>query len=310
MSPTVVAAPAKVNLFLRVLAREASGYHGIETLFAGLALHDTVRLGENGGPGVTLRVESQEDLGPVERNLAVRAARAYRRRAGLERAPGVELGLEKRIPVGAGLGGGSSDAAAVLRGLDRIHDGRLGPDALLDLAAELGSDVPFFVGSSPLALGWGRGGRLLSLPPLPERPVVLVIPPFRISSASAYQRLDRERSDGEEAGGRARLLDRRDLSSWDGVAAHAANDFEALLFETHPEVRRIRTLLEDAGARPALLSGSGSAVFGVFRREEEANEAAAGIREAGTGAGVIRTRTLSRWPAVRAETKEDEGRAP
>lgn len=305
MTETVVRAPAKVNLFLRVLAREASGYHRIETLFAGLALHDTVRLREREEPGVALRLDAEEDLGPPDRNLAVRAARAYRRRADLEDGPGVEVFLTKRIPAGAGLGGGSSDAAAVLRALDRIHRGRLGSAELLELAAGLGSDVPFFLVSAPLALGWGRGGRLLSLPPLPERPVLLVIPPFRVSTASAYERLDRPASggNGEGADRMARILDARDLTSWDGIAGHAVNDFEAPIFEAHPAAGRIRQALAEAGGRPALLSGSGSALFGVFGREEAVEAAAAAVRESFDETTVLRTRTLSRWP-------EPDGAAP
>lgn len=297
MRAVAAAAPAKVNLFLRVLAREDSGYHQIESLFQALELHDRVEVALRDEPGIELRVESEDDLGPEERNLAVRAANAYLGAAGSgTRAHGVALHLVKRIPAGAGLGGGSSDAAAVLRAMDELHGGAVGRESLLEIGAGLGADVPFFLGPGPLALGWGRGERLLSLPPLPERPVVVVAPPFRIATAEAYGALDRE---GGGAGRRAspppRMLELRDLGSWERVAAAARNDFEAAVFRRRPEGRALRDVLLELGASPALLSGSGSAVFGVFSDGAEADAAAERIRAERKGTTVLRTRTLVSW---------------
>lgn len=300
MTRVVVAAPAKVNLLLRVLAREESGYHGIETLFQALELHDTVEVERRPEPGVSLEVGwagPSEDLGPVEENLAYRAAAGYRARAGLEHAPGVAVGLTKVIPAGAGLGGGSSDAAAVLRAMDRIHDGALEAAALMDLAGSLGSDVPFFLGPSPLALGWGRGERLLGLPPLASRPVLVVIPPFRVSTAKAYRRLAEMRaSSSGEAGAVPLTMD--DVSSWPGVTARSGNDFEAVVLRDRPRARAILELLRSRGAAPALLSGSGSALFGVFSDGNGAEGAAKEVRSAFPGARVVRTGTLEAWPTV------------
>lgn len=331
-----VAAPAKVNLLLRVLAREESGYHGIETLFQALELHDTVEVERRPEPAVSLEVTwagPSEDLGPVEDNLAYRAAAGYRARAGLDDVPGVAVGLTKAIPAGAGLGGGSSDAAAVLRAMDRIHAGALGEAALMELAGSLGSDVPFFLGPSPLALGWGRGERLLGLPPLASRPVLVVIPPFRVSTGEAYRRLAEmrasplgeppsatpdaragEASGGDEAGGHrgagpspgwtetvlpgAVPLTMDDVSSWSGVTARAGNDFEAVVLRDRPRARAILELLRSRGAAPALLSGSGSALFGVFPDGNRAEGAAKEIRSAVPGARVVRTGTLEGWPTV------------
>ena len=294
MTEVRVRAPAKVNLFLRVLAREASGYHRIETLFQGLALHDRLRIRRVEEPEVRLRVEGDEDLGPAQGNLAVRAARAYRRRAGLEEAPGVDIRLRKAIPAGAGLGGGSSDGAAVLRALDRIHEGAVPPADLLELGAGLGSDVPFFLGRSALALGWGRGERLLELPALPVRPAVVAVPAFRVSTGVAYERLGRRReAAGEWNGARPAAMEVADLTSWKAVVERSGNDFQETVFQAHPLCRKVRDALADAGGSPALLSGSGSALFAVYAHEAEADAAAARIRESFGEVEVLRTRTLA-----------------
>jgi 4-diphosphocytidyl-2-C-methyl-D-erythritol kinase len=171
-------ARAKTNLRLRVFGRDASGYHGLETLFLRLALADTVRLREGApGSGIRLRLKTGEGIesGSVPEgpgNLCVRAAEAYRaaaREAGHDGAgPDLVIELEKRIPAGAGLGGGSADAAAVLRLMDRRAGGALSRERMFRLAGELGSDVPFGLLSSPAALGWGRGGRAAgAAPPVP-----------------------------------------------------------------------------------------------------------------------------------------------
>ena len=166
MNAVRVDAYAKLNLLLRVLAREADGYHGIETLFALIDLHDTVVAERREGHEVTLDVDGGDDLGPVEQNLAVRAARRVLDATG--RHFGVHLRLTKRIPVQAGLGGGSSDAAAALIAVNHLADGAVPRHELLQFGAALGADVPFLASGAPLALGWGHGERLLRLPPLPS----------------------------------------------------------------------------------------------------------------------------------------------
>lgn len=303
MSEVVVAAPAKVNLFLHVLDRETTGFHAIETLFAALELHDTVTVRGTVAPGVDLRVEGDHDLGPPARNLAVLAAERYLERAGRGAAAGAEIVLEKAIPPGAGLGGGSSDAAAVLRAMSRIHDGAVGRPELVELASDLGSDVPFFLASTPMALAWGRGDRLLGLPPLPGRPVLVILPGFRVPTAGAYEDLDRMRSDGDgeapthRRGGR--LLETGDLSSWDTVAELAHNDFCDVVVARRPEIEEMRSSLERDGAGPCLVAGSGSAVFGVFAEPEAAGAARRRLMERFPGIEVRSTRTLGRWPSSR-----------
>lgn len=302
MTEAALRAPAKVNLFLRVLARETSGFHCLETLFLALDLHDRIVVRRREEEGVVLEVEGDEELGPPDRNLAVRAAREYRERArelagredGGDRG-GVRIRLRKTIPAGAGLGGGSSDAAAVLRAMNRL-DGRLEGREVLRVARSLGADVPYFLASRPLALGWGRGDRLLTLPSLPSRPAVVVVPEGRIATADAYAAVAERRHGGEAPPAGARVLRAADLDSWERVAALAENDFEAVAFEMRPICRRARDLLASEGAAPALLAGSGSAVFGVFRREAAADRAAERVRDGLPGCVVHRTGTLERWP--------------
>lgn len=289
-----VRAPAKVNLFFRVLAREEDGYHQIETLFQKLELADTLHVALEGEPGVQLELEgvAQNSLGPTEENLAVRAARIYLDHPKVEAgSSGVGILLRKNIPHGAGLGGGSSDAAAVLRELDRLMGDRLGTRELVRLGSRLGADVPFFVLGASRALAWGRGDRLFPLPPLSPRNVVLALPPVRVPTPRAYARLVEHRRSEEAGVADGRIIDPEELSDWAGIAKVAENAFEAALEDAHPEFARLRGQLRDAGARPALLSGSGSAVAGFFESREKALTAAHLIEEAGSGTRAIVTRT-------------------
>src|SRR5690606_6718842 len=175
-------APAKVNLRLVVLAREASGFHQLETIFCAIDLADTITA-QRAEPGIELEVVGAR-LGEPQENLVWRAASAFFRTSGI--AGGARLRLDKRIPVGAGLGGGSSDAASTLHALNALYGRPLGPRSILELAAELGSDVPFFAAGRPFALAWGRGGRLLPFPALPPAPTVVGVPDFSIATVYAY----------------------------------------------------------------------------------------------------------------------------
>jgi 4-diphosphocytidyl-2-C-methyl-D-erythritol kinase len=289
-------APAKVNLALRILEREPSGYHRLETYFQTLELADRVLVELRDAEGITLEV-SGEDAGPVSDNLVVRAARAFTEEARVD--PALHIRLEKRIPAGAGLGGGSSDAAATLRALADLL-GELPGERFGELAAALGSDVPFFLCGSPLALGSGRGERLTPLTPLPSAPVILALPRVHVSTAAAYAALDRRR---EQAGrgqssssAKAPAPLTAELSSWESVERLAHNDFEALVCADHPEVARARDALRATGARFVLLSGSGAAVFAVYRTEEDAAAALKQLPKEGT-TRYVRTRTAGVVPA-------------
>jgi 4-diphosphocytidyl-2-C-methyl-D-erythritol kinase len=265
-----LAAQAKVNLALQVGPRRQDGYHDLCTIFARIDLADdvVVRLLRS---GITLRVTRDgvpnESVGPDEKNLALLAARAYIDEAHWPTGCGIDI--EKRIPVGAGLGGGSADAGTVLRALDSLAPRPLGVERLVRIAALLGADVPFLTLDAPLALGTGRGDVLEVLPPFSARSVVLVLPPFSISTANAYGWLDADRA----RGGDARRLDpvalRKASRDWDTMAAVATNDLQSAVAERHPLIDSYCAALGAAGAHFALMSGSGSAVFGIYDDEPD-----------------------------------------
>ena len=259
---------AKVNLFLRVLAREADGFHGIETLFCLLGLADELTVERREGHAVTINTNGA-DLGPDTENLAVRAATAVVEATG--RRFGVHLNLTKRIPVRAGLGGGSSNAAAALVAVNRLANDAIPRHELLQMAARLGSDVPFFISGGTLALGWGHGERLLRLPALPAAPALVLVPPVGVGTADAYRWVDQATATGSHRG--AVALDLDALSTWGNLGRMAGNEFESVVFGKHGEVRSAFEAL--AGTHPLLcrMSGSGSAIFAVYRSVKERDDA-------------------------------------
>jgi 4-diphosphocytidyl-2-C-methyl-D-erythritol kinase len=262
-----VAAQAKINLRLRILARETSGYHQLETLFLRLALADDVLVRVTDG-GCSLDVAGDVDprqLGPAERNLALRAASAYVGATGWPAGYAIEL--TKQIPVGGGLGGGSADAGAVLRALDAMAPAPIGEPRLLAIAAQLGADVPFLTSTSAFALAWGRGERLLTLSAPDEREVLLVLPPFAVNTTEAYGWLVAARDAGDRHDAADAVLDPLEASSlpdWASIARLATNDFERVVAARHPNVDSILAQLRALGCAPAMLSGSGSSIFGVL----------------------------------------------
>jgi 4-diphosphocytidyl-2-C-methyl-D-erythritol kinase len=267
------AAHAKLNLFLRILARGADGYHQIETAFALLELADEVAVTRI-PTGVELQVEGAE-LGPAEENLAVRAARAVLQATGNKF--GVAIQLTKRIPVRAGLGGGSSDAAAALHAVNALANGAVPKHELLVFATRLGADVPFFASGASLALGWGRGERLYRLAPLPAAPTLVAVPSVSIATPDAYRWWDELHQDTERRG--PVVLDDEALGSWGSIGRLGGNDFEIPVFGRHPELRALFEKL--AGTRPlwVRLCGSGSAVAAVYRNERDRDDAAMQIGE-------------------------------
>jgi 4-diphosphocytidyl-2-C-methyl-D-erythritol kinase len=295
-----IPAPAKINLWLHIGERQPSGFHDLDTLFCALDLADTVMV-QSALPETGIRLETDfapplhalPDLGPDADNLAVRAASVFLARAGLP--ADLRISLVKRIPAGGGLGGGSSDAAAVLRGLARLHPGAVPPVALHHLAATLGSDVPFFVTGRPVARGLGRGEDLLPVAAPPDRLVLLALPPLPIRTADAYQWLAHARHAGSTPTptGRA-TLKLPDGLTWEYLQELARNDFEPVVFQRCPDLRAIRDLMVRHGARPALLAGSGSTVFGVFDHEGAADAAAEAIAGHDPVVRTLVTRTRSR----------------
>ena len=255
-------AQAKINLFLHVLARESSGYHTLETLFQRVDLGDDVVV-RTGVAGRSLDCRGA-DVGPMERNLAWRAAEAF---AAMVRWPkGFAIEIEKRIPVGGGLGGGSGDAGAVLRILNALAPAPLPPQRLLQIAVHLGADVPFLAGEAVRALAWGRGERLLTLPPLPPRDVTRHMPGVGVATADAFRWLAAHRGDHVPV---ARQIDVAALGDWGSIAALAGNDFEAPVTRHLPAVALPTSLRDrgpgaaehDAPSRTVRMTGSGSTWF-------------------------------------------------
>lgn len=284
-----IAAPAKVNLRLVVLRREESGYHSLETLFCAIGFADYVQV-ELGEGGVRLEVLGEIDTGPAEENLVVRAANSFYDATG--DLPNARITLDKRIPSGGGLGGGSSDAAATLKVLNEFYDRPLSEEKLLDIGSSLGSDVPFFLTSTPLALGWGRGERLLELEPLPGREIVIAHPGTRLSTPAVFKQFAQLRKGAESTEPVA--LPKAALSSWDDVRTFAVNDLEMVAFERIPSLPvGTRSMLE-GGATLALLAGSGSSIFGIFEGAEEAEQAERQL--ASLGMKTWRSVTLTEWP--------------
>jgi 4-diphosphocytidyl-2-C-methyl-D-erythritol kinase len=281
-----IAAHAKINVFLRVLSRESSGFHGIETVFALLELADEIAV-ERIASGIGLEVEGG-DTGPAEDNLAVRAARAVLAATG--DGFGVRIRLTKNIPVQAGLGGGSSDAAATLHAVNLLAGGVVPRHEILQFAANLGSDIPFFASGAAMAVAWNRGERLFRVPGPPEAPALLVIPAVGIATVDAYTLLDRLRGEPSPRG--AVVLDPEALQTWGGLARLGGNDFESVVWEREPRIREVFERV--AGTKPLLarMSGSGSAIVGIYRSEQDLEHAAVMI---GTGGQrVVRTQTRSR----------------
>ena len=275
MSGTVVriGAQAKLNLHLRVLAREDSGYHSLETIFHRIDLSDDLTITVTSGER-SIDVDGA-DTGDAESNLAYRAADAYARHTGWPR--GFRIELTKRIPVGAGLGGGSADAAAVLRALNSISPNPIGGPGMLGIAASLGSDIPFLASNAVMALAWGRGERMLQLAPLPRYDILLMTPPFSVSTKDAYAWLDEDRDRQRESnammaedgaagtrGPEATFLDPISLSTWASIARFARNDFEPPVIARHPELAGYLDRLRSSRAIFAQMTGSGSTLFGVL----------------------------------------------
>jgi 4-diphosphocytidyl-2-C-methyl-D-erythritol kinase len=284
-------AQAKINLFLRVLAREGDGYHSIETLFLRLDVGDLVRVRVSEGVERAIQCHGPacpaDGLGPPERNLAYRAAVAYADATGWPRSFAIDV--EKMIPVGGGLGGGSADAAAVLRVLDAMAPRAAPPEIIAGIAASLGADVPFLASDSVCALAWGRGQRMLDLRPPPRRQVELLVPPFGVSTKWAYEQLGAPRADTTAPAAMHRL---GELSSWEHLTNLAVNDLEPVVCAKHPEIAACIAALRARGARIAMMSGSGSTVFGIFDRWSDA------VSDVADAVTSLRTRTAARVVGV------------
>jgi len=282
-----VRAHAKINLDLRVLGTRPDGFHELRTVFQAIALHDTVEcVAREGAFGIECDVAGV----PLDAsNLVWRAADALWRSVRRSGPPtDVLVRLAKRIPLQAGLGGGSADAAATLLGLVKLWRLPIRASQLTDVAATLGSDVPFFL-SGGTALGLGRGDEVYPLADLPRHWIVLLVPGFGVSSADAYRWYDAER---ELGGGASRRDPQYVPGPWPSRAAQMVNDLEAPIARHHPEIDQMRAALRRSGALAAAMTGSGSTVFGLFQRRKDATSAVAHL--SGGGWRVLLTESLDR----------------
>ena len=288
-----IAAHAKVNLFLRILSRESAGYHQIETAFVLLELADELEA-RRIASGVTLELDGP-DLGPMEDNLAVRAAGAVLEATG--NRFGVALRLTKRIPVRAGLGGGSSDAAAALHAVNALAGNAVPRHELLHLAARLGADVAFFASGAPLALAWGRGERLLRVAAPAAAPALVAVPPIAVATPEAYRWWD-DANPTPLARGPV-VFDAEAFATWGSIGRLGGNDFEAPVFAKHPELRALYERLAGTGPVWVRLCGSGSAVAAVYKKEQERDDAARRLRSKAQRLIVTATRsTLAPEPSL------------
>lgn len=271
--PLIIPSRAKLNLYLRVMHPRPDGYHEIRTIFQTISLADRISLAS--APDDHLELDCrQPDIPLDETNLCLRAARLLRERTGSRR--GAAIFLEKNIPPGGGMGGGSSNAAMVLLGLNRLWELSLPLSSLMECAARLGADVPFFlIGGT--ALGTGRGDEIIPLPDLPPRNVLLALPGITVNTPRAYSRLNFLLT---KTGWNAKM------PPLHGVFLEGAkflqqgqNDFEAVVFEEHPVLPAIKQALIDAGAETALMSGSGSTIFGIFDSDTQCQQAGRLLRE-------------------------------
>jgi len=268
---------AKVNLRLDVLGKRPDGYHELRTVFQTISLHDTLRFRASRKPGVQLGIVGNEQLSSeaIEKNLVYRAVDALR--GELKIKPGVEIQLTKRIPAGRGMGGGSSDAAAALLGYLQFTGKRLASERLLQAAASLGADVPFFL-LGGRALGAGKGDEIYPLPDIPKLTLVVVSPKdIHVPTPDAYRWLHAPDLASLTKLQAARKLFEFCALCWSAQGATLSNDFEPAVFRHHPRLARIRRALLQGGASEALLAGSGSAVFGVFPSPAKARRAVVGF---------------------------------
>lgn len=267
-------APAKLNLTLEVGEKRSDGYHEVQSVMSCAALYDEVTLESGTSGGISMTCDCP-GLPLDDTNLCLRAAKLFFKKTGIP-CDGLHIDLIKRIPMQSGLGGGSADAAAVLRGLRKLYRPEMMIKDLERMAAELGSDVPFCV-RSVTAMVRGRGEQLLKLPKLPLCWFVICKPEFSFSTAEMYAKLDeKEPVSSIDTLGLIKALEYQDMQE---ISDRLGNCFEGVLEESS-EIFAIKNRLLALGARNACMSGSGSAVYGLFNREDEAKAAAAELQKA------------------------------
>jgi len=267
---------AKINLRLDVLGKREDGFHELRTIFQTISLHDELRLRASRREEIALSIQGNQPLSaePVEKNLVYRAVDALRRE--LRIRGGVEIQLKKTIPAGRGLGGGSSDAAAALQGYLRLTKKKLAAARLMEIAASLGADVPFFLWGGR-ALGVNKGDEIYPLPDIAKQHMLVVSPPdIHVPTPDAYRWLNAKALRLTKPAANPKLWEFCALC-WSAQGSGLSNDFEEPVFRRHPRLDQIKRELLQRGAAEASLAGSGSAVFGVFPSPALARRAAVGF---------------------------------
>lgn len=264
MNELTVHAPAKINLALKILRKRADGYHDIKSILQKVSLYDTLSLKLSPLQGITVTADDPS-IPTDSRNLAYRAAVLLLKQQKI--TPGISIHIKKRIPAGAGLGGGSSNAAATLTGLNKLLRCNLTETELLRLGVEIGADVPFFIYDKPSALAEGIGEQLSPVTIQVPLWLVIVFPGFSISTKWAYENYRVLTNEGKNI----RIL--RSFKQLNSVLHILINDLENVVTKQYPEIQEIKHTLIQAGACSSLMSGSGSSVFGIFPDEQQAQEA-------------------------------------
>ena len=255
--------PAKINLFLKVIGKRPDGYHDLVSLMCGITLFDNITV-DIGGAGIAVSC-NDPDVPTDESNLVCRAVRVFQKAAGLNE--GVRIDIRKHVPVGAGLGGGSSNAAALLTGLNEHYGFPLSTDNLRSLGATIGADVPFFIDGKP-AIATGIGEKLELFGGMPDFHLVLINPGFLVSTAEIFKKLKIGLTNSAKKPKRDLLIDQK----FD-VASHLCNDLETVTSTIYPDIAEVKAALIAQGAEGALMSGSGPTVFGLFSDSKSAERA-------------------------------------
>jgi 4-diphosphocytidyl-2-C-methyl-D-erythritol kinase len=263
----LILSPAKINLFLHVTGRRPDGYHELFSLMCRVGLYDEVRLSPAPAAITLSCFDPALSVGPG--NLAFRAARSFFDALG--RDGGCEIHLSKRIPIAAGLGGGSSNAASVLLGLNHLYGHPFPKEELMRIGRSLGADVPFFIFQSP-ALAAGIGDELESYPGLAPWQALIVCPPFPVSTRMVYQNLNLRLTNCQKQPTRAHLK-----KTAFNPSLHLSNDLEAVTLALHPELINIKDDLRAQGALGTLMSGSGPSIFGLFPDADAVRRASAAL---------------------------------
>ncbi|HEX4900846.1 MAG TPA: 4-(cytidine 5'-diphospho)-2-C-methyl-D-erythritol kinase [Pyrinomonadaceae bacterium] len=304
--PLAILSFAKVNLSLRILGKRPDNYHEIHTVLQAVSLHDTLNFVTTSAGPIAFTCDDASI--PVDdSNLVVKAADSLRERFRVMSS--CKIHLTKRIPVQAGLGGGSSNAAIILLALTRLWELPATSQDLLEMAANLGTDVPFFI-EGGTALATGIGTELTPLPDLPQQRLLIVAPAVTVSTRTAYAALKAPALTTSDSVSILAISRTQaifsDSKQW-ALCDHLENDFERVIFDMEPEIRRVKEALIQAGARCALLAGSGSSVFGIFDSDEVLSSAAQALKQE-SGWRIFSCVTLSRDEYLRALNSAIPGR--